>query len=185
MWLANLIRGMFTLASAAEQPGSPVVTPPMAQAMVNRQAFLTLVATSEGTAGIGDQGYNALFGGLTFVGYTDHPRKATYIPRLKIYTTAAGRYQVLEHVYDSYKKTLGLPDFSPASQDKIALQLIKEREALDDVDAGRILPAMRKCSNIWASFIGNNYGQPKTPIPLLTAAYSKAGGKYEDTRTLS
>lgn len=152
------------------------------QTVANRNAFLTLISVGEGTEHIGDRGYDALFGGGTFTGYADHPRKSFYIPRLKIYTTAAGRYQILAHVFDSYKKIIGLPDFSPESQDKIVLRLIYERHALPDVDAGRISVAVGKCSGIWASLPGNSYGQPQKPLNQLLMAYSVAGGKNEDWR---
>ncbi|MGC7995735.1 lysozyme, partial [Salmonella enterica] len=74
-------------------------------------------------------------------------------------STAAGRYQLLARYFDAYKKQLNLPDFSPASQDAIALQQIKERGALADVDAGRFDIAVGKVRNIWASLPGAGYGQ--------------------------
>ena len=58
----------------------------------NRKAFLTMIATAEGTVNLGDNGYNVLVGGSLFTGYADHPRKAVYLPKYKIKSTAAGRY---------------------------------------------------------------------------------------------
>ena len=59
----------------------------------------------------------------------DHPRKlVTLNPKLK--STGAGRYQLLSRWWDAYRKQLGLKDFSPKSQDAVALQQIKERGAL-------------------------------------------------------
>ena len=81
----------------------------------NRKAFLTMIATAEGTAKLGDNGYNVLVGGSLFTGYADHPRKAVYLPKYKIKSTAAGRYQILSRYYTFYKKLLKLKDFSPAS----------------------------------------------------------------------
>ena len=67
-------------------------------------------------------------GGELFTDYLDHPRKlVTLNPKLK--STGAGRYQLLS-VMDAYRKQLGLKDFSPKSQDAVALQQIKERGAL-------------------------------------------------------
>ena len=58
-----------------------------------------------------------------------HPRKlVTSNPKLK--PTGAGRYQLLSRWWDAYRKQLGLKDFSPKSQDAVALQQIKERGAL-------------------------------------------------------
>ncbi|MCR4307644.1 MAG: glycoside hydrolase family 104 protein, partial [Candidatus Berkelbacteria bacterium] len=100
----------------------------------NEKAFLDMIAISEGTSTIkaSENGYNVIVGGKLFQGYTDHPRKLVKLNE-KLSSTAAGRYQLLSRYYDAYKKSLRLPDFSPASQDAIALQQIKECRALDDV----------------------------------------------------
>ena len=66
--------------------------------------------------------------GELFTDYSDHPRKlVTLNPKLK--STGAGRYQLLSCWWDAYRKQLGLKDFSPKSQDAVALQQIKERGA--------------------------------------------------------
>ena len=46
-------------------------------------------------------------------------------------------------------KQLGLKDFSPKSQDAVALQQIKERGALPMIDRGDIRQAIDRCSNIY------------------------------------
>ena len=48
----------------------------------------------------------------------------------KLKSTGAGRYQLLSRWWDACRKQLGLKDFSPKSQDAVALQQIKERGAL-------------------------------------------------------
>ena len=78
-------------------------------------------------------------------------------PKLK--STGAGRYQLLSRWWDAYRKQLGLKDFSPKSQDAVALQQIKERGALPMIDRGDIRQAIDRCSNIWASLPGAGYGQ--------------------------
>lgn len=143
----------------------------------NLAAFLDMIAVSEGTAGKGDDGYNVLVGGGTFSGYTDHPRKMIYLPRLNIKSSAAGRYQLLGKYFDVYKKQLGLKDFSPESQDAIAIQQIKERKALEDVESGRFDSAVAKVKNIWASLPGAGYGQHENTLGDLRFAYQKAGGE--------
>ena len=56
--------------------------------------------------------------------------------------------------------SLSLKDFSPKSQDAVALQQIKERGALPMTDRGDIRQAIDRCSNIWASPPGGaGYGQ--------------------------
>ena len=148
--------------------------------MTNLVAFLDTIAYSEGTDKPGqptkDRGYDVLVGGGLFTGYADHPRKLIDLPRLGIKSTAAGRYQILARYYDVYKAQLGLPDFSPASQDKIAIQLICECKALDDIDTGRITDALRKCRSRWASLPGAGYGQHEHKVDTLVAVFKRRGG---------
>ncbi|VVE05657.1 lysozyme [Pandoraea morbifera] len=141
-------------------------------------AFLDMLAWSEFTSRIAgsDDGYNVIVGGDLFASYADHPRKSVWIKRFNVWSTAAGRYQLLSRYYDAYKKQLGLPDFSPVSQDKIAIQQIRERGALPDIKAGRIEIAISKCRNIWASLPGAGYGQVEHQLEPLLRQYVKAGG---------
>lgn len=148
--------------------------------MTNLVAFLDTIAYSEGTDKPGqptkDRGYDVLVGGGLFTGYADHPRKLIDLPRLGIKSTAAGRYQILARYYDVYKAQLGLRDFSPVSQDKIAIQLIRECKALDDIDTGRIVDALRKCKSRWASLPGAGYGQHEHNVDTLIAVFKHRGG---------
>lgn len=142
----------------------------------NRKAFLDMLASSEGTKGKGFDGYNVIVGGELFNDFSDHPRKKVFIKRINDFSTAAGRYQLLARYWDAYRRTLKLTDFSPPSQDAVALQQIKERGALNDIDEGRIEAAIRKCRNIWASLPGAGYGQHEQKLEFLLAAYDNAGG---------
>jgi muramidase (phage lysozyme) len=146
----------------------------------NRRAFLDMIAASEGTSTIpgSDNGYNVIVGGSLFHDYTDHPRKLIVI-NSKLSSTAAGRYQLLAKYFNAYKMQLRLPDFGPDSQDAIALQLIRECKALEDVDAGRFDSAVSKCKTRWASLPGAGYGQHENKIETLRLAYEKAGGAFE------
>lgn len=146
----------------------------------NLRAFLDMIAYSEGTDNgrqtTKDHGYDVLVGGGLFNGYSDHPRKLIRLPNLGISSTAAGRYQILARYYDIYKKQLGLPDFSPASQDKIAIQLIRECKSIDDIETGRIESAISRCRSRWASLPGAGYGQHEHKLDTLIAQYKKSGG---------
>lgn len=146
--------------------------------MSNRKAFLDMIAHSE----IGpellarsDNGYNVLVGGKLFKSYADHPRVVVKLSDT-LSSSAAGRYQVLARYFDAYKKILRLVDFSPASQDAIAMQYIKERGALGPIDSGQFVDAVSRCRNIWASMPGAGYGQHENSIDRLQAAYVAAGG---------
>ena len=74
-------------------------------------------------------------------------------PKLK--STGADATQLLSRWWDAYRKQLGLKDFSPKSQDAVALRQIKERGALPMIDRGDIRQAIDRCNNIWASLPGN------------------------------
>jgi muramidase (phage lysozyme) len=157
----------------------PVITAAQAGS-ANRCAFLDMIANSEiGPAllAVTDNGYNVLVGAtpqkpLTFPSYAAPPD----ILNAALNSTAAGRYQVLNRYAVAYISQLNLPDFSPLSQDMIALQQIKERNALSSIDSGNFAQAVALCSNIWASFPGNTYGQHQNALASLQAAYQAAGG---------
>jgi muramidase (phage lysozyme) len=151
--------------------------------MSNIRAFLDMIAWSEigpGLLAVSDDGFDVIVGStpampILFGSYADHPRLAVQI-RPGLISTAAGRYQILKRIFDHYKKTLNLPDFSPASQDKIAVQLIRECRAMADIEAGRIELAIIRCRSRWASFPAAGYQQHENKMAALIAAYKQAGG---------
>lgn len=147
----------------------------------NVTAFLDMLAWAEGTDNgrqpTRDRGYDVIVGGQLFRGYADHPRVLVDLPKLRIQSTAAGRYQLLRRYFDAYRKTLGLRDFSPLSQDLIALQQIRERRALPLIQAGKIADAIHAVRNIWASLPGAGYGQHEQKLERLLAIYRQAGGE--------
>ena len=142
----------------------------------NLTAFLDMLAFSEGTKGLGDDGYNKLVSpGGFFDSYATHPNQLIEVrPGLK--STAAGRYQFRSQHWEHYRTQLGLPDFGPTSQDTWAVQLIREQRALSDVEAGRIKQAIAKCNNIWASLPGAGYNQPEHSLAVLLAKFTEFGG---------
>lgn len=145
---------------------------------INLVRFLKMLAFSEGTDNgrqpTNDHGYDVLVGGGLFHSYADHPRVIVDLPKLRIKSTAAGRYQILVRYYDAYKKQLKLKDFSPASQDAIAVQMIRECKALKDIEEGRIADAIEKCRSRWASLPGAGYGQHEHKIEALLDVYARA-----------
>jgi muramidase (phage lysozyme) len=173
-WKNTLI--LWRITRKTIRPATPAFFMGEIMNLKNRFAFLQMISVSEGTFNHGDNGYNVIVGGELFHSYADHPRILIDLPKLGIKSSAAGRYQLLARYYDAYKKSLNLPDFSPGSQDKIAIQQINESLALHDVDAGRFADAVRKCAHIWASLPGNNYHQHQNKIDALQAAYVNAGG---------
>ena len=151
----------------------------------NRAAFLDMTATSELTKALldaSDNGYNVEVGAtathpILFDSYDDHPRKEIWLPHLGVYSSAAGRYQIKISIFVFSKVRLNLPDFSPDSQDAIALRLIRECHALEEIDAGNVCSAIMLCASRWASFPTSSYGQHEQTFGTLKAAFVASGGK--------
>ena len=149
----------------------------------NRVAFLDAIAVSEiGSALLAksDDGYNVLVGStaprpLLFSSYASHPNVLNR--QIRVPSTAAGRYQILTRWWRIYQAQMKLPDFGPVSQDRYALQQLREHGALPLIDAGRFREAIAKVSNVWASLPGAGYGQHENDIEHLQAAYRAAGGE--------
>lgn len=153
----------------------------------NVLAFLNVIGQAEGTSTsryTKDDGYDIIVDGLnsphTFSDYSKHPGVLVTVNRAGLQSTAAGRYQVLKRYWTIYRDLLRLPDFGPVSQDRIAIRLISEQHALDDVKKGRLTSAITKCANIWASFPMAGYSQHEQTLDFMRAAYIKFGGECHD-----
>ena len=92
-----------------------------------RKAFLDMLAWSEGTDNgrqkTRNHGYDVIVGEL-FTEFSITLKLVTLNPKLK--STGAGLLPLLSRWWDAYRKQLGLKDFSPKSQDAVALQQIKD-----------------------------------------------------------
>lgn len=139
-----------------------------------RQAFLDMISVPEGTSS--SDGYRICFTGRRCVStdFSAHPRQIFRSGRLV--SNAAGRYQFLSGTWDMCKQALNLPDFSPVSQDRAAIFLIKRRGALGDVDAGRLTRALEKTSWEWASLPPGRYGQPSISFDRAKQLFKSFGG---------
>ncbi len=170
------------------------ITPSTAPAVQadNLRAFLDMLAYAEGTSGV--NGYRTMFGGALFESFADHPRRAVQFTDKagrRLWTSAAGRYQFMAvspipggkftkvDTWDRLKADLRLPDFGPASQDAAAVELIRQRGALNDVYAGRFADAVAKVAPVWASLPGAGHQQSERKLSSLEAAYRAAGGTFE------
>jgi len=146
----------------------------------NEKAFLDMIAWAElgpELIKLSDNGFNVIVGStpnkpILFHDYSDHPR--VYVKPMR--STAAGAFQILKRYFDYYKVALELPDFGHDSQRKIALQMIKECKALEDINSGWIQRAIVKTKSRWASFPGADYGQHEHKMEDLLKAYQSAGG---------
>lgn len=153
----------------------------------NRVAFLAALRLGEGT--MGDAGYMTLMGGGRFDSFDTHPALAGWggTPLSDgvcaaagfgpgCVSTAAGAYQINKPTWRRIAGKLGLPDFSPESQDAAAWELIREKGADADVLAGRTAAAISKVRKIWASLPGAGYGQREVALSQFNSVYTQAGG---------
>lgn len=156
----------------------------------NLSAFLYMVAACEGTAG--PNGYRMMFGGGLFDSFDDHPRVKFWekddefiANGKKDYTTAAGIGQITATTWDLLRdKYPGeLPDFTPASQDRARVLLVQEAGAYEDVLAGRLVPAINKLGNIWASLPSSKYPQPKRTLAYCRRVFKEQGGVEAESDT--
>ena len=142
----------------------------------NISAFLFMIRSTEHVYPrdvINDAAYSIFYGGSKFSSFRDHPvitgeKKGVPLPdamckaaglKPGCVSTAAGAYQLIKPTWVRLRDKLGLPDFSPASQDLAAVELLREAGALDLIQAGDIEGAIHKSSRIWASLPGSTAQQ--------------------------
>ncbi|MEG4224980.1 glycoside hydrolase family 104 protein [Microcoleus sp. N9_B2] len=148
------------------------------------KAFLDTIAAAEGTAS--PDGYRTQYTGTKFVSFQDHPREMRCGRRYgkKLCSDAAGRYQFLSTTWDRFAKKFSVSDFSPENQDLMAIELIREKGALEDIEAGRLESAVRKLAYIWPSF--RRYGgSVESSLPKLEAMYLQKLGSYRQGLVVS
>lgn len=140
------------------------------------RAFLDTLAYAEGTRA----NYNYIFTFVTFTSYADHPRLKKCAG--KLCSTAAGRYQFLAKTWDGLAPGLGLNDFTPPSQEKAALEIIRRQGAYNRVLRSSVYEnftsALSKLNTTWASLPGSPYGQPTHSTAELWRVYKAALAKY-------
>lgn len=143
--------------------------------LANAKDYLNMLAESEGTASQGDNGYNIMFRGGKIADYKAHPnQRHEYIDKQgrKGVSTAAGRYQFIHSTYEETAKKLGITDFSPESQDKVAIALMLER-GVDFNDGADLATNVNKINNTWTSLtgstVGAKYHSQRDPQFLLNA----------------
>lgn len=141
-------------SAPAPQARSQPTAQPQANPEANVKKFLDFLGRAEGAD------YNTIVGGSKFSDFRAHPRVIGLTTKEGT-STAAGKYQIVGSTYDAVAPKLGIRDFSPDSQDKIAVELIRQKGALEDVRNGNFDAAVGKLGNIWASLPSSPYSQPK------------------------
>jgi muramidase (phage lysozyme) len=182
--LMDNISGIFNRAQDAV---SATVAPVAVDAAAaNCAAWIDTIGKAEGAD------YSTCYGySFTITDYSDHPAVLGTWPGVKLsdtmcanagfgpgcISTAAGKGQITRPTWLRLKAKLGLPDFSPASQDAAILQLTAERGALEAVKAGDVATAAQRCRNEWASLPGNYAGQGQRSATQLAQWFAAAGGQ--------
>lgn len=138
----------------APQTRSQPIMQPQANPEANVKKFLDFLGRAEGAD------YNTIVGGSKFSDFRAHPR-VVGLRTAEGPSTAAGKYQIVGTTYDAVAPKLGIRDFSPDSQDKIAVELIRQKGALEDVRNGNFDAAIGKLGGTWASLPSSPYSQPK------------------------
>ena len=138
----------------APQTRSQPVAQPAANPEANVKKFLDFLGRAEGAD------YNTIVGGKQFTDFRAHPR-VVGLRTAEGPSTAAGKYQIVGTTYDEIAPKLGIRDFTPDSQDRIAIELIRRKGALEDVRNGNFDAAVGKLGGIWASLPSSPYSQPK------------------------
>jgi lysozyme len=157
----------------------------------NVRAFLTVIQRCEGTAGQPDP-YRVCYAySHTVQNMADHPAVTGEWTGVRLsdqqcagagfgpgcVSTAAGAYQAIKPTWLAKKRQLGLPDFSPASQDAAAVQLLRDRGAFNRLAAGDLVGAVAAARREWASLPGANYaGQGMRTMEQVAAWFQEAGG---------
>lgn len=149
----------------------------------NVGAFLRVIR--EGESSQEPVAYRMRWGGLGkpvayFDDFSKHPRifEPTTGGRQ---SSAAGAYQIVATTYDSIAPSLGITDFTPTSQDALAIALIDRRGALDDVMAGRIRTAIADLRAEWTSLPGAVENSGRYTMDRALAVYAKYGGRLAVT----
>ncbi|MEB3341253.1 glycoside hydrolase family 104 protein [Okeania sp.] len=126
------------------------------------RAFLDTISITEGTSG--PRGYYRQYTGSHFSSFEDHPRelKCALSNGKKLCSDAAGRYQFLSTSWDTFAPGVKAKNFSPIYQDRVAIELIRDKNALKDIEEGRIEEAFKKLYMVWPSF-----GETETDVQLL------------------
>lgn len=153
----------------------------MADISPNARALLETIRFAEGTPG--DSGYGTMFGGGQFDWRQGHPNR---VVRSGGYSSAAaGAYQFMPDTWRGVAKQIGIDpsDFSPAAQDRAALQLIRNRGV--DPDQPLTPASLEKLAPEWASLPTRSgksyYGQPVKGLQELQQVYTRSLGQATTT----
>lgn len=134
------------------------------------QAFLALIRYAEADKQERADVYTVRNGGSHFHDMHRHPGKATQ----KGCSSASGAYQITFPTYNDLVNHGGPSDFSPHSQDELALQILSEAGALPLIWDGQLQGAFLMLNHKWNSLPGGTH-QLITDKDAETYFWQKSG----------
>jgi muramidase (phage lysozyme) len=135
----------------------------------NLTNFLNFLGKAEGAS------WDTIVGGGKFSDFSRHPN-VVGLRTAEGPSTAAGRYQITGTTYRDVAPKIGVNDFSPESQNRVAIELIRRNGALDDVLSGNFDNAIKKLGSTWASLPTSPYSQPKRDWNFVKANLTASAG---------
>ena len=152
-----LLKGIVTPASSSDS---------------NIDFFLEMLNKAEGSPD-----YNTIVGGKKFNDLSKHPG-IVGVTTKEGPSTAAGKWQITKTTYDDIAPKIGVTDFSEDSQKAIAVKLIENNNALDDVKKGDWNTATAKLGKVWASLPSSPYSQPKRSQDWIESKLNKVSDSF-------
>ena len=90
-------------------------------------------------------------------------------------SSAAGRFQIIKKTWNGAAvRAQGLTDFTPQSQELAAIELLRQRGALDDLLAGNLKGAMEKAGKEWAGIPNSSLAKAHNQNSAKEAAFLSA-----------
>lgn len=140
--------------------------------------------------------YNVIYGGRRFSDFSRHPGVDVPIasgPNVGKTSSAAGKYQFIRPTWESYQKKLGLPDFSPQSQDLAAWHLAADtyraktgqdlNKVLQSNDPNAIAGVGSALKGVWTSLPGGI--EQGTNVNKFVSTYNAALGNPSATPAMT
>lgn len=162
---------------------------------IDVQAFLYMIRSCEHrfpTDVVNDDCYEIFYGGTRFADLSDHPVITGELAPVPLpdhmckaaglnspcYSTAAGAYQMIRPTWTRLRDQLDLEDFSKDSQDRAAVELLRQNGIIAMIEAGEIEAAIKKAGKVWAGLPGNTYQQSPKQLKYALDRFAEGQLRY-------
>lgn len=183
---------------AVDNPDAVIIQDAEVQPMslpIDVQAFLYMIRSCEHrfpTDVVNDDCYEIFYGGTRFADLSDHPVITGELAPVPLpehmckaaglnspcYSTAAGAYQMIRPTWTRLRDQLGLEDFSKDSQDRAAVELLRQNGIIAMIEAGEIEAAIKKAGKVWAGLPGNTYQQSPKQLKYALDRFAEGQLRY-------